>query len=128
VTVSWDYDPNFERALASNDEWCSIVQQVRAAAEQQEAKIVISPRATLNGCELINSGAFTPEEIVEVVFGRYRTIDDWPTIGRAAEDFARRGPTSLPQATQPAPPAPTTNGTTPLGTVDFSRAVVYGRR
>jgi cobaltochelatase CobS len=22
VTVSWDYDPNFERALASNDEWC----------------------------------------------------------------------------------------------------------
>jgi cobaltochelatase CobS len=92
ATVSWDYDPNFERALASNDEWCSIVQQVRAAAEQQEAKIVISPRATLNGCELINSGAFTNEEIVEVVFGRYRQIDDWPTIGRAAEDFARRGP------------------------------------
>jgi hypothetical protein len=92
VTVSWDYDPNFERALATNDEWCSIVQQVRAAAEQQEAKIVISPRATLNGCELINSGAFTNEEIVEVVFGRYRQIDDWPTIGRAAEDFARRGP------------------------------------
>jgi hypothetical protein len=70
-----------------------IVQQVRAAAEQQEAKIVISPRATLNGCELINSGAFTNEEIVEVVFGRYRQIDDWPTIGRAAEDFAKRGPT-----------------------------------
>jgi ribosomal protein L7/L12 len=97
VTVSWDYDPNFERALASNDEWCSIVQTVRLAAEQQEAKIVISPRATLNGCELINSGAFTPEEIVEVVFGRYRQIDDWPTIGRAAEDFAKRGPAPAPQ-------------------------------
>jgi hypothetical protein len=96
VTVSWDYDPNFERALASNDEWCSIVQQVRAAAEAQEAKIVISPRATLNGCELINSGAFTPEEIVEVVFGRYRSLNDWPTIGRAAEDFAKRGPTPAP--------------------------------
>jgi hypothetical protein len=129
VTVSWDYDPNFERTLATNDEWCSIVQQVRAAAEQQEAKIVISPRATLNGCELINSGAFTPEEIVEVVFGRYRQIDDWPTIGRAAEDFARRGPTQAPDATQaPAPPALTANGTAPLGTVDFSHAVVYGRR
>jgi hypothetical protein len=96
ATISWDYDPNFERALATNDEWCSIVQQVRAAAEQQEAKIVISPRATLNGCELINSHAFTPEEIVEVVFGRYRGIDDWPTIGRAAEDFAKRGPTPAP--------------------------------
>jgi hypothetical protein len=126
VTVSWDYDPNFERALASNDEWCRIVQQVRAAAEQQEAKIVISPRATLNGCELINSGAFTPEEIVEVVFGRYRQIDDWPTIGRAAEDFARRDPSQAPAA-QPAF-APHTNGTTPLGAVDFSHAVVYGRR
>jgi hypothetical protein len=125
VTVSWDYDPNFERALASNDEWCSIVQQVRAAAEQQEAKIVISPRATLNGCELINSGAFTNEEIVEVVFGRYRSIDDWPTIGRAAEDFARHGP-----AQTPAPPAspPSTNGTAPLSAVDFSHAVVYDRR
>jgi hypothetical protein len=103
VTVSWDYDPTFERTLASNDEWCSIVQQVRAAAEKQEAKIVISPRATLNGCELINSGAFTNEEIVEVVFGRYRSLNDWPTIGRAAEDFARRGPAP---ATQPASPAP----------------------
>jgi hypothetical protein len=133
VTVSWDYDPNFERALASNDEWCSIVQAVRLAAEQQEAKIVISPRATLNGCELINSGAFTNEEIVEVVFGRYRSIDDWPTIGRAAEDFARRSPAQTP-AVQPtfapsAPaPAPSTNGTAPLGAVDFSHAVVYERR
>jgi hypothetical protein len=96
VTVSWDYDPNFERALSTNDEWCDIVQQVRAAAEQQEAKIVISPRATLNGCELINSGAFTNEEIVEVVFGRYRSIDDWDIIGKAAEDFAKRGPTQTP--------------------------------
>jgi uncharacterized coiled-coil protein SlyX len=176
VTVSWDYDPNFEHALASNDEWCRIVQQVRAAAEQQEAKIVISPRATLNGCELINSGAFTPEEIVEVVFGRYRQIDDWPTIGRAAEDFAKRGP-ATPQehpaytntdrdaavleqvrelltqeyGTIPAIKmwrehkgiglkeakdfidnlkAQMNNGhpTTPLGAVDFSHAVVYGRR
>jgi hypothetical protein len=66
---------------------------------------------------------------VEVVFGRYRQIDDWPTIGRAAEDFARRGPTQAPDATQaPAPPALTANGTAPLGTVDFSHAVVYGRR
>jgi hypothetical protein len=126
VTISWDYDPNFERALASDDEWCRIVRKVRAAAEQQEAKIVISPRATLNGCELINSGAFTPEEIVEVVFGRYRQIDDWPTIGRAAEDFAKRGPAQTP-APQPAP-APPTNGTAPLDAVDFSHAVVYGRR
>jgi cobaltochelatase CobS len=135
ATVSWDYDPNFERALASDDEWCRIVQQVRAAAESQEAKIVISPRATLNGCELINSGAFTNEEIVEVVFGRYRQIDDWPTIGRAAEDFAKRGPTPAPApAAQPtfAPPtsapAPRTNGTAPLGAVDFSHAVVYGNK
>jgi hypothetical protein len=128
VTVSWDYDPNFERTLASNDEWCSIVQKVRAAAEQQEAKIVISPRATLNGCELINSGAFTPEEIVEVVFGRYRSIDDWSTIGRAAEDFARRSPAQAPAA-QPAFASPaSTNGTAPLGAVDFSHAVVYARR
>jgi hypothetical protein len=180
VTVSWDYDPNFERTLASNDEWCSIVQAVRLAAEQQEAKIVISPRATLNGCELINSGAFTPEEIVEVVFGRYRSLNDWPTIGRAAEDFAKRSPAP---ASAPAPqehPAYTTadrdaavlaevrqmltanytipaikiwrehkgiglkeakdfidnlkaqmnNGhpTTPLGAVDFSKAVVFGSR
>jgi hypothetical protein len=100
------------------------VQDVRLAAERQEAKIVISPRATLNGCELINSGAFTNEEIVEVVFGRYRQIDDWPTIGKAAEDFARRGSTQAPAA----PPAPSTNGTAPLGAVDFSHAVVYGRR
>jgi uncharacterized coiled-coil protein SlyX len=129
VTVSWDYDPNFERALASNDEWCSIVQAVRLAAEQQEAKIVISPRATLNGCELINSGAFTPEEIVEVVFGRYRQIDDWPTIGKAAEDFARRGPTAQPASQEPSStPIISTNGTAPLGAVDFSHAVVYGRR
>jgi hypothetical protein len=65
---------------------------------------VISPRATLNGCELINSGAFTNEEIVEVVFGRYRSLNDWPTIGRAAEDFAKRGPAPAPRNTLRTPP------------------------
>jgi hypothetical protein len=34
---------------------------------------------------------------VEVVFGRYRSLNDWPTIGRAAEDFAKRGPAPAPQ-------------------------------
>jgi cobaltochelatase CobS len=131
ATISWDYDPDFERSLASNDEWCRIVQTVRLAAEQQEAKIVISPRATLNGCELINSGAFTSEEIVEVVFGRYRQIDDWDTIGRAAEDFAKRSPAP----TVPAP-TPSTNGKadpttldfSKLGPVDFSKTVVFGSK
>jgi cobaltochelatase CobS len=125
ATVSWDYDPNFERSLASNDEWCNIVQQVRAAAEKQEAKIVISPRATLNGCELINSGAFTNEEIVEVVFGRYRSLNDWPTIGRAAEDFVKHAPTPSVQMSTANGAAPTQSK---LGPVDFSKTVVFGSK
>jgi hypothetical protein len=64
---------------------------------------------------------------VEVVFGRYRQIDDWPTIGRAAEDFARRSPPTPParHASTNGKPDPTNGTSAPLGTVDFSHAVVY---
>ena len=128
VTISWHYDPVFEASLATHDEWCKIVQQVRAAANKQEAQIVISPRATLNGCDLLTSGDFTNEEVVEVVFGRYRDIPDWDVIGRAAEEFAKRkqAPQAPPEAVKVEQPSSNGVAHATLPKIDFSHARVYG--
>jgi hypothetical protein len=67
VTVNWDYDEDFEMALAkgmaentqdasiqtSITDWCKRVQQIRAAVFLTKMRIVVSPRATLFGARML---------------------------------------------------------------------------
>lgn len=47
--------------------WIATVRKVRAQAESLKIPMVASPRASIDGCKLITTGAFTKDEITEDV-------------------------------------------------------------
>lgn len=100
VTLEWDYDNKLERALSGNDAWVTVVQSVRQAARDGGIQVVISPRASMKGAQLLRSG-MSPADVVKAVFGRYRGHNNWPTFGKTAEDFARSGAASAAPASAP---------------------------
>lgn len=63
VFFSFDYDEKLELALAGNLDWVKRVQDIRAAALTEKARIVISPRASIHGAKLLSIG--WKQEIVE---------------------------------------------------------------
>lgn len=92
LTLSWPYDEVLEREVAGYDDWVDIVQRVRHAAATQGAMVVISPRASYFGADLLRAG-LEPSEVVEAVFGSLRAQSTWPNIGQVAEAFARTAAT-----------------------------------
>lgn len=56
VFFDFNYDEKLELVLSGNPNWAQRVQQLRAAAAKEKARVVISPRATLNGSKLFNLG------------------------------------------------------------------------
>lgn len=63
VVVDFEYDEDLERLLSGNDDWTERVQKYRRRAFDLKERIVISPRASINGAKLIAAGL--PEETVE---------------------------------------------------------------
>lgn len=74
-TLGIDEDLEEKAALrfSTNDsvtacrEWIATVRKVRAEAEAAKIPMVASPRASIDGCKLITTGAFTRDEIIEDV-------------------------------------------------------------
>jgi predicted ABC-type ATPase len=58
-----DYDEILEKALSSNEAWCTRVQRYRARVIEKKVRTIISPRATFNGEKLLSAGL--PLETVE---------------------------------------------------------------
>jgi MoxR-like ATPase len=54
--VSWDYDESFELAITPNVKWTKHVQALRKSAFTLKERIVISPRASINGAVAIAGG------------------------------------------------------------------------
>ncbi len=63
VFFDFGYDEKLETALAGNIDWAKRVQELRAAASTEKARIVISPRASINGAKLLAAG--WKQEVVE---------------------------------------------------------------
>lgn len=65
--IEWDYDERFELALAGKSpaavDWCKYVQRVRRAAKAAKADMLATPRNTINGARLLESGV--PRDMVE---------------------------------------------------------------
>ena len=59
--IHWRYDEKLERAIAGNDKWVDRVQKLRAAAEAEKVRIIISPRASLFGAREMVGGATQAE-------------------------------------------------------------------
>lgn len=56
VFFDFVYDEKLETMLSGNKNWAIRVQRLRAAAVKEKARIVISPRATINGAKLLSAG------------------------------------------------------------------------
>lgn len=56
IFLSWDIDENLEHELAKNQEWTNYVQKVRKAVAKLSERIVVSPRASIVGAELLKIG------------------------------------------------------------------------
>jgi len=52
----WDYDEAIEAAWAGNAAWTRRVQQLRASASALKARVLITPRASIDGAKLLDAG------------------------------------------------------------------------
>ena len=56
VKFEFNYDENMERALATNADFVKLIQRIRAAVEGKKLRVLVTPRATINGCALVAQG------------------------------------------------------------------------
>jgi len=66
IIVNVDYDTNLEKALTNNDSWIGIINKIRSNAEKQGIKTIVSPRASIDGADLLEAG-FDISEVLEMV-------------------------------------------------------------
>lgn len=62
VFLDWAYDEDMELAISGNVEWTKYVQRVRAAVVAEKARIIVSPRASIYGSQLLAIGY--PRDVV----------------------------------------------------------------
>ncbi len=67
VRVAWGYDEGFERALCGNDGWCDTVQRLRKRADALGLRVVISPRASIYGAQLLAAGMADKDVIAMLI-------------------------------------------------------------
>ena len=56
ITFNWEIDETLEHELANNHEWVNYVQKARKAASKIGERHIISPRASIQGADLLRIG------------------------------------------------------------------------
>lgn len=83
VSLAWGYDEALETALTGNPEWSRRVQKARRAAAKAGLKILITPRASINGAALLRSG-LDADTVAGMTYLRGLTAAQIEQIGGAA--------------------------------------------
>ena len=83
VSLAWGYDEALETALTGNEAWSRRVQKARRAAAKAGLKILITPRASINGAALLRSG-LDAETVAGMTYLRGLTAAQIEQIGGAA--------------------------------------------
>lgn len=65
ITVDVDYDDALEELLTQNKEWLEVINKIRANVKRQGIKMIISPRASMNGADLLEAG-FKLEDVIDM--------------------------------------------------------------
>ena len=87
VMLNWDTDEALERSIAMaqikdenlGSKWITYVQQCRANAKKAGIRAVISPRASINGCLLLQAGE-TWDEVAEGCVRKGMPEESWKQI------------------------------------------------
>lgn len=66
IIVDVDYDNKLEGVLTGNDPWLKVINSIRRNAESKGVKIIISPRASMDGADLLEVG-FTKDQVLDMV-------------------------------------------------------------
>ena len=66
AVIDFDYDEELELEISGNRNWTRQVQKMRANAMANNLRVVISPRASINGAKLLAAG-FTESEVKEMI-------------------------------------------------------------
>lgn len=78
--LEWEYDESLESALCGNAEFAARVQRARAKAAAAGLKVLITPRATMQGAALIAAG-FTPDEAAQFTYLADLSADQRAIVG-----------------------------------------------
>ncbi len=65
IVIDVDYDTKLEKKLCGNEQWYEIIKQIRSNAKKNGIKVIISPRATMDGADLLENG-FSMKEVIEM--------------------------------------------------------------
>ena len=68
ITFNWEIDETLEHELANNHEWVNYVQKARKAASKIGERHIISPRASMQGADLLRIGIDRKEVEKDVVW------------------------------------------------------------
>lgn len=84
--IDWQYDNKLEMEIAINKPWCALVQHVREQCSIQGIKIIVSPRATLMGEQLLKKG-LTRKKVIDMVIIKGANKDMRVKLERIVRDF-----------------------------------------
>lgn len=65
IIVDVDYDENLEKTLTNHDDWTKIINKIRENIAKFGVKMIVSPRASMDGADLLDGG-FSFEEVLEM--------------------------------------------------------------
>lgn len=66
VVINMDYDDRLEEKLTNNKHWIKAIRTMRDNIRKQGLKVIISPRASMQGADLLDAG-FKIEDVLEMV-------------------------------------------------------------
>lgn len=65
IVIDVGYDEKLEKILTNSDKWLKIVNQIRKNIQKQGIKMIVSPRASMNGADLLENG-FNIDEVLDM--------------------------------------------------------------
>lgn len=65
IVIDVGYDEKLEKILTNSDKWLKIVNQIRKNIQKQGIKMIVSPRASMNGADLLENG-FSIDEVLNM--------------------------------------------------------------
>ncbi len=78
--ISWDYDDNLELTTAPNREWTLRVQKVRARVKAKGLRVLVTPRESYLGAQLLAAG-IPQSEVERMTIKSGMTDDQWAQVG-----------------------------------------------
>lgn len=73
IVIDVDYDNGLERNLTNNDDWVDALEKMRDNIAKQGIKMIVSPRASMDGADLLEAG-FDIKDVMDMVI--YKGCND----------------------------------------------------